>query len=125
MLRQPSVSAHREAQLAERARTMRHALTPSEVMLRSAIRGNRLGTPFRRQVVVGEHIADFLAPRERLIIEVDGGYHRQCAAADARKDRDLARLGYRVLRLDAELVLRQLPEALRLIQEALNVARLR
>jgi very-short-patch-repair endonuclease len=53
---------------------------------------------------VGPFIVDFLAPAERLVIEVDGGYHAKRAAADARKDRGLKRLGYRVVRLDAELV---------------------
>ena len=39
--------------------------------------------------------------------------------ADARRDRKLARLGYRVLRIDAELVRRAPEEALALIRRAL------
>ena len=42
----------------------------------------------------------------------DGGAHRARGAADARWDRKLASLGFRVLRLDADLVERALPEAL-------------
>ena len=74
---------------------------------------------FRRQVPLGRYIADFVAPAVRLVVEVDGGYHARRRAADARRDRVLARLGYRVLRLDAELVVAELPEALRRIREAL------
>jgi very-short-patch-repair endonuclease len=53
---------------------------------------------------------DFVAPAARLVVEVDGGYHARRVTADARRDRTLTRLGYRVLRLDAELVLKH-PEA--------------
>jgi very-short-patch-repair endonuclease len=38
---------------------------------------------------------------------------------DASRDRKLARLGYRVLRLDADLVTDALPVVLALIREAL------
>jgi very-short-patch-repair endonuclease len=64
-------------------------------------------------------VADFLAPQARLIVEVDGLCHRRRASADARRDAKLARLGYRVLRLDAALVMQQLPVAVQLIRQAL------
>jgi very-short-patch-repair endonuclease len=84
---------------------MRHAPTASEARLFEALRGGRLGVSFRRQVpVLGRFIADFLAPEVRLVVEVDGLYHTRTTAADARRDRALARAGYRVLRLDAQLV---------------------
>jgi very-short-patch-repair endonuclease len=38
---------------------------------------------------------DFVAPSVRLVIEVDGGYHADRAAADARRDRALGRFGFR------------------------------
>jgi very-short-patch-repair endonuclease len=55
---------------------------------------------------------DFLAPQVRLAVEVDGPYHARRRSADTRRDEQLRRLGYRVLRLDAALVLRDLPAAL-------------
>jgi very-short-patch-repair endonuclease len=85
-----------------------------------ALSGRRLGTSFRRQVPVGTFIADFLAPRERLIVEVDGGCHARRSAADARRDRKLRRWGYRVLRLDSEQVLGDVSGAVRLIRAALR-----
>jgi very-short-patch-repair endonuclease len=87
------------------ARQMRSSLTPSEQALWELIRGRRLGVQFRRQVPIGRFIVDFLAPVERVVVEVDGGYHAQRAASDGRRDRVLGRLGYRVLRLPAALVL--------------------
>ena len=106
--------------LEARAQGMRRAPTSTEELLWQELRGSRLGTPFRRQAVVGcRFIVDFLAPRERVVVEVDGGYHAERRAADARRDRVLARLGYRVLRLDAELVRCGLPRAVALVRAAL------
>ncbi|MBK7582078.1 MAG: DUF559 domain-containing protein [Myxococcales bacterium] len=46
--------------------------------------------------------------------------HARKVAADARRDRKLARLGWRVLRLDAELVVKKPEVALGLVREALG-----
>jgi very-short-patch-repair endonuclease len=73
---------------------------------------------------VGRYIADFAAPSVRLIVEIDGGYHAQRVVADARRDRDLTRLGYTVLHLDAELVLAALPQAVSRVRDAVEAARL-
>jgi very-short-patch-repair endonuclease len=61
--------------------------------------------------VLGRFIVDLLAAEVRLVVEVDGGYHAQRARADARRDRALGRAGYRVLRLEAELVMGDLDAA--------------
>jgi very-short-patch-repair endonuclease len=75
-------------------------LTESEAKLWEAIRGRKLGVQFRRQVVLlGRYIVDFYAPSLRLVVEVDGGYHRLRKSADARRDRELRRAGYTVVRL--------------------------
>ena len=71
--------------------------------------------------IANRYVADFLAPSVKVVVEVDGGCHRQRVAADARRTRVLERLGYRVLRVDAEVVLRQLPVAVEAVREALRV----
>ena len=106
--------------LALRAHTMRQAPTDSEARLWRAVRSSQLGVAFRRQVPLLGFIADFYAPSARLIVEVDGGYHARRVTADARRDRKLARAGYRVVRLQAELVMRDLPAAVRAVQRALD-----
>jgi very-short-patch-repair endonuclease len=55
------------------------------------------------------------------VVEVDGGYHQRRQRADARRDEALRRAGYRVLRLDEQLVMQQLPVALERIRVALQV----
>jgi very-short-patch-repair endonuclease len=109
-----------QALLAERAHFMRHNCTDTEQTLWRQLSGKKLGVAFKRQVVVNRFVVDFLAPAVRLAVEVDGGYHSQRAAADARRHRVLQRSGYRVLRLDAELVRTRLAEAVERIREALQ-----
>ena len=101
---------NRSQTLQQIASELRASLTPSEAALWRCIQGCRTGVWFRRQVVIGRYIVDFVAPSARLVVEVDGGYHARRVTADERRDRVLRRLGYQVLRLDAELVLKQ-PEA--------------
>jgi very-short-patch-repair endonuclease len=79
------------------------------------------GVAFRRQVPIDRYIADFLAPAVGLVVEVDGAGHSLRRSADARRDRVLQRLGYRVLRVDAELVRGNLAKAVALIAAALRV----
>jgi len=107
----------RQALLEERAHAMRHQPTQSEAKLWEALHGGQLGVSVKRQVRIGGFIVDFLAPAVKL---VDGGSHRGREAADARRDLKLARLGYRVVRLPAELVLKSLPVAVEAVRGALE-----
>ncbi|MBK8943012.1 MAG: DUF559 domain-containing protein [Polyangiaceae bacterium] len=102
-----------------RAAAFRKAPTLTEAQLWLALRGCRLGTPFRRQVVLGRYIVDFLAPRAKLVVEVDGEVHAHRVAADVCRDRDLARMGYRVLRLPRALVQERTAEAVAQVAAAL------
>jgi very-short-patch-repair endonuclease len=93
----------------------------SEAALFRLLSGKQLGVQFRRQVPLGgRYVADFVAPAARLVIEVDGASHAGRTRADARRDRVLRRLGYRVLRLEARLVMRQPLVALARVREALS-----
>ena len=94
--------------------------TETESRLWRQLSGKQLGVAFKRQVPVDRYIADFLAPAVQLVVEVDGSSHALRRTADARRDRVFQRLGYRVLRIDAELVRCNLAEAVALIVAALR-----
>ena len=64
-------------------------------------------------------IVDFFAPVPGLVVEVDGGYHVLRRGADARRDLRLRGAGYRVVRVEAELVHRDLHGVVQRIREAL------
>jgi very-short-patch-repair endonuclease len=71
-------------------------------------------------LISNRYIVDFLAPSILLVVEVDGAYHVRRGVADARRDRYLTRLGYRVLRLDADLVIAWLAEAVERVRDAVS-----
>ena len=105
--------------LALHAHSMRQAPTDSEARLWRVLRSSQLGVAFRRQVPLLGFIADFHAPSARLVVEVDGDYHARRVTADARRDRKLSRAGYRIVRLQAELVMGDLAAAIRAVRRAL------
>jgi very-short-patch-repair endonuclease len=51
------------AVIVARAAAFRAAPTTTEALLWEALRAEKLGVRFRRQVVLGRYIADFVAPR--------------------------------------------------------------
>ena len=110
-----------QALLAERAHFMRRNLTETEQILWRRISGKQLGIAFKRQVPVDRYILDFVAPNAKLVVEVDDRTHEFRRTADARRDRNLARLGYRVLRVEAELVRRNVTEVVAQVVAALQV----
>ena len=100
---------------------MRASPTSTEQLLWQRIRGRRLGVVFRRQVpLLGRFIADFFAPAQRLVIEVDGAYHGNRERADMRRDAALERSGYRVFRVNASLIVSDVESALALIRASLR-----
>ena len=104
------------------ARTLRANMTDAERHLWAKVRFKQLkGCQFYRQKPIGDYIVDFFCPRAKLVIEVDGPYHRRRVQADAWRERALWRLGYTVLRLEEEVVVERLPEALARIRAGLCV----
>jgi very-short-patch-repair endonuclease len=102
---------------------MRHQATPSEEALWRELRARKLGVLFRRQVVLcGRYIADFFAAEVGLVVEVDGGSHVRRGRADARRDAVLERAGYRIVRLEARLVVEALGVAAERVRSAVAAA---
>ncbi len=105
--------------MTEVARGFRKTPTRSEAILWQALRRKQLdGRRFRRQQPLGSFVVDFFCGAERLIIEVDGPIHATQAEYDRHRQELLEALDLRVLRLPADLVERNLPEALTQIRAA-------
>ena len=81
----------------ERARELRADMTDAERKLWQLLRKRQVAEfKFRRQVPIGNYIADFVCANAKLVLEVDGGQHG--TPSDAERDRWLVAQGYRVLR---------------------------
>ncbi len=77
---------------------MRSVATDAEMRLWYRLRDGRLdGLKFRRQVPIGNAIVDFACFEHTLVVEVDGGQHAE-NIRDQRRDDELSRRGFRVLR---------------------------
>jgi very-short-patch-repair endonuclease len=122
-MRQPNLTRHRAAVLGDCTQALREFATASERKLWLELSGGKAAVSFRRQVpLAGRWIADFFAPSVRLVVEVDGSVHGRTRRADARRDEKLRRLGYHVLRVDAEVVLRNVPGAVALVRDVIERA---
>ena len=77
---------------------MRREPTKAERVMWRILRARRLeGLKFRRQVPIGDYIADFASLGRRLIVEIDGGQHAE-SSRDGKRDAWLQSQGFRVLR---------------------------
>jgi very-short-patch-repair endonuclease len=103
MAEQKSPTWRISSKLRSNARTLRRNSTDAERILWSALRDHRLqGAGFRRQVPVGNYIADFVCHSASLVIELDGGQHfsNQAEQADARRTAVIEARGFQVLRFN-------------------------
>ena len=69
---------------------------------------------------MGRYIADFCAPTEKLVVEIDGDIHKLAREYDHIRDSWMESVGYRTLRVtahdvenDVEAVLRKIRTMLR------------
>ena len=82
-----------------RSRRLRKDSTAAENALWNLIRNRQLlGYKFRRQVPVGNYIADFVCPERMLVVELDGGQHQEQAEYDTVRTSWLESQGFRVIR---------------------------
>lgn len=82
-----------------RAKDMRREPALYERRLWKLLRDRRLeDLKFRRQVVLGKYVVDFVCFRHRLIVEADGPPHEERVDHDAARDAWLTTEGFVVLR---------------------------
>ena len=87
------------------ARENRQKATKSELLLWRLLKNQQLSKlKFRRQHVIEPYVVDFACISEKLILEIDGDYHEFTSDEDAKRQRFLESLGWRVLRFSSEEV---------------------
>ncbi len=100
----------------ERAKKLRREMTPSEEILWSRIRTNKLnGLHFRRQQIVFGYFADFYCHQHSLIVEVDGGIHELQKDYDAEREDYLIARGFQIIRFTNDEIDKDLKSVLQKI----------
>ena len=81
-------------------RNLRKNPTVWEIRLWLHLRHKNLGARFNRQVYIGGYLADFCCKDKKLIIEIDGGYHKTDfgKVQDRVRSTFLRKTGYKILR---------------------------
>ena len=101
---------------------MRRNPTEAESVLWNYLSDNKMGAHFRRQHPVYGYIPDFISLKDKLIIEVDGGYHfdGEQPELDAERTKYLNEEGFIVLRFTNEEVLCDIDNVLEEIEGVLT-----
>jgi very-short-patch-repair endonuclease len=112
----------RNQTLLERAKRMRREATPPERALWRYLKSDQLrSAKFRRQVVIGNYIADFACRTPvLLVVELDGDTHGAQEEYDAERTQFLESKGYRALRFSNRDVLQNIESVLETITANLN-----
>ena len=104
-----------------RARELRNYPTDAERLLWRHLRLRQVGRyKFRRQRPIGPYFVDFVCLEKRVVVEVDGGQHRQQQLYDARRDGWLRAEGFTVLRFWDDDVIKKVENVKQAIWEALS-----
>jgi len=108
---------HYDEKLKECSRELRKNSTLAEVLLWNQLKHRKmLGCSFLRQRPIHKYIVDFYCPKLKLVIEIDGDSHRNKFQSDQTRQRDLERLGLRVLRFQDRDVKHDMANVLTCIQ---------
>lgn len=104
-----------------RAQGMRHVPTDAENKFWRQVRARRLREhKFKRQVLIGSYIVDFVCIERRLVVELDGGQHDLNKGYDQARNSFLAFKGFRVLRFWNDEVLRNMDGVVEGVLRALD-----
>ena len=108
--------------LLEKAHEMRKCPTEAEAVLWNYLSGDKLGVHFRRQHPIYGYIPDFVCINQKLVIEIDGGYHLEGEQPekDAERTSYLNQAGYVVLRFTNDEVIGNIDDVLEEIADALE-----
>ncbi|WP_374460744.1 leucine--tRNA ligase [Chryseobacterium taeanense] len=108
--------------LLQHAKNMRHEATEGEGTLWQMLRNRKLESKFRRQHLLKDYIVDFVSLENKLVIEVDGGYHseEEQIEYDNLRTQYLNSFGYDVLRFSNEEVLNNIENVVEEIKRKLE-----
>lgn len=110
--------------LKQNSRILRNNQTEEEQLLWFHLRKKQIkNKQFYRQKPINNYIVDFICPKLKLIIEVDGTDHEYRIDEDLVREKELERLGFYIFRIKNKQIknnLRGVVEAIELVVEDLE-----
>ncbi|MCZ2100436.1 MAG: endonuclease domain-containing protein [Chitinophagales bacterium] len=102
----------------------RQNMTPAEKIFWEAVKNNQLGFKIRRQHPIGNYIVDFYGHKHKLVIELDGAYHKlkNQKKYDEVRDQEMEKFGLKIFRVSNDRVLHHLEEVIQEILEFVGEA---
>jgi leucyl-tRNA synthetase len=106
----------------ELAKQNRKEYTEAEGIMWEALRAGKLDVKFRRQHPIDTYIADFICLQQKLIIEVDGGYHEteEQKLYDQQRTKTFEEIGFKVIRFSNDEVINKTSFVLNEIKQILR-----
>ena len=108
----------------DKAINLKKNATKAEKLLWSKLQNNKLDLHFEFQYILKGYICDFYFPEGKMVIELDGGIHKNQAGADARRSQILGMENIAVYRFSNKDVFEEVDEvvsrSLRLAQKRLK-----
>ena len=102
------------------AKNLRKKETRAEKILWEHLKQRKIaGYKFRRQVPFDRFILDFLCPEKKLIIELDGKYHKDFKEKDKERDNYFRAKGYKILRIKNSEIYESIENVIKRIKEEL------
>ena len=108
----------------EKAKELRRNMTPQERKLWRLLRNHQFyGYEIRRQYPIDKYIVDFICRSKKIIIEIDGGQHNdeKNIVYDKKRDNDLNKLGYKVIRFWNNDIDNNLDGVYKILQKEFNI----
>jgi len=115
-----SLRRHVRPEIKAFAIKLRNRMTPAEAALWQYLKGDALGCRFRAQVVLRGFIVDFYCAKHKLAIEIDGSVHDNRKEQDARRQKVIEDLGFKVLRFTNQQTLKSTENVLSAIRDSMG-----
>ena len=106
----------------EKAKMLRNNVTPTEMILWGRLKERFPKLKFRRQHPISLYIVDIYCHAEKLVIEIDGTIHdlEEVKNKDEIRQKDLEKLGLKVIRFTTNEILNNLESVLEKIEKNLK-----
>ena len=99
---------------------LRKNQTVAENILWKELRNKKQGYKFRRQHPFPPYIVDFYCHEKNIILEIDGQIHKHYSLYDHAREKQLTKMGYKMLRFTNIEICRNLESVIQKIQEELH-----